>query len=406
MIRIIINISTVISIITKICFCQTGTVFTHSFTHFDTTRTYKTYTPATYTGQNAWPVIINFHGYTHTADLHMNYTVMNVDADTAEFLVVYPQGLVVTDLIWGDSDYGWNVPGAYSAGHNDISFTEELINDIKSNYNVDSSRIHVTGFSTGAEMVFYLGCVLADKVASVAGVSGGLYYHHLDSLQPSRPISALVIFGTDDPWFPEAGDQNYPPIAATPSFFAHANGCISDSLVTDLPNINTEDSSTVTLITYQNCEAETEVLFYRINNGKHRWPGVTTPGLSNRDISANDEIMKFFQANPHPTGAVQIDDHDFSGIAEPSLYENHPNPFNPTTTINYDLPEISNVNITIYDVTGREVVTLENEEQLAGHYEINWSGVDQSGNQVTTGVYFTRLQAGQYSQTIKMLYLK
>ena len=93
----------------------------------------------------------------------------------------------------------------------------------------------------------------------------------------------------------------------------------------------------------------------------------------------------------------------------PRLYflkQNYPNPFNPTTTISYDIPEYSDVNLTIYDVTGREVTTLQNQEQAAGHYKVQWNGVAESGIQVNTGVYFARLQVGDFSKTIKMVYLK
>lgn len=88
------------------------------------------------------------------------------------------------------------------------------------------------------------------------------------------------------------------------------------------------------------------------------------------------------------------------------LAQNYPNPFNPTTTISYDLPEQADVTLTVYDMKGREVMTLMNREQSAGHYKIQWSGVDGSGNPVNTGVYFARLQAGDYTQTIKMVYLR
>ncbi|MCF7807314.1 MAG: T9SS type A sorting domain-containing protein [Candidatus Marinimicrobia bacterium] len=91
----------------------------------------------------------------------------------------------------------------------------------------------------------------------------------------------------------------------------------------------------------------------------------------------------------------------------------YPNPFNPNTTITYDLPEDSHVNLTIYDVTGREVVKLLDEEQPSGHYEVGWNGTDALGNPVSTGLYFARLQAGapqpdgvQFSATIKMVFLK
>ena len=96
------------------------------------------------------------------------------------------------------------------------------------------------------------------------------------------------------------------------------------------------------------------------------------------------------------------------------LHQNYPNPFNPSTTISYALPEQSKVNLTVFDILGQELMTLQDAVQQAGHYELQWSGKDQSGNSVSTGVYFARLQvvdpatgwAGAFSKTIKMLYLK
>lgn len=88
------------------------------------------------------------------------------------------------------------------------------------------------------------------------------------------------------------------------------------------------------------------------------------------------------------------------------LEQNYPNPFNPTTNISYELPTSSNVILTIYDISGRAVTTLTDNQQPAGTYNIHWAGTDDSGNLVSTGVYFCRLVAGDYSKTIKMVYLK
>jgi len=93
----------------------------------------------------------------------------------------------------------------------------------------------------------------------------------------------------------------------------------------------------------------------------------------------------------------------------PDVYElnqNFPNPFNPITTISYSLPERSMVKLTIFDIQGREITNLQKVEKPQGKYEVQWSGMDESGNSVSTGVYFCRLQAGEYSQTIKMVYLR
>jgi len=89
-----------------------------------------------------------------------------------------------------------------------------------------------------------------------------------------------------------------------------------------------------------------------------------------------------------------------------TFHQNYPNPFNPTTTISYSLPEQSLVKLTVFDIRGQEVMMLQDSEKPPGNYEVQWNGLDQQGNQVSTGVYFARLQAGDYSQTIKMVFLR
>ncbi len=89
-----------------------------------------------------------------------------------------------------------------------------------------------------------------------------------------------------------------------------------------------------------------------------------------------------------------------------SLFQNYPNPFNPTTRIQYTLPEESEVTVIIYNIVGRVVRELANTSQPAGWYDYQWHGEDQNGLPVGTGVYFCRIQAGDYSKTIKMVYLR
>jgi hypothetical protein len=89
------------------------------------------------------------------------------------------------------------------------------------------------------------------------------------------------------------------------------------------------------------------------------------------------------------------------------LYQNVPNPFNPTTTIGYDVPAGgSHVAIEIFDVSGRLVATLVDEPQLEGRRSVSWHGVDEAGRELPSGVYFYRMTAGEYAETRKMLLLK
>jgi hypothetical protein len=102
---------------------------------------------------------------------------------------------------------------------------------------------------------------------------------------------------------------------------------------------------------------------------------------------------------------------DYSNIVSNFiLSQNYPNPFNPTTTIKYSIPELSFVTIKIYDVLGSEVTALVNEQKSVGTYEVEFNshsgGVRSAGGGLTSGVYFYRLQAGDFIQTRKMILLK
>lgn len=88
-----------------------------------------------------------------------------------------------------------------------------------------------------------------------------------------------------------------------------------------------------------------------------------------------------------------------------SLLQNYPNPFNPTTVISYQLPEVSNVVIKVYDILGQEVATLVNEQKPAGTHTIKFDTKSVNG-ELTSGIYLYRIQAGNYSETKKMIFLK
>ena len=83
------------------------------------------------------------------------------------------------------------------------------------------------------------------------------------------------------------------------------------------------------------------------------------------------------------------------------LSQNYPNPFNPSTKINYQIPSFNHVILKVYDVLGKEIAQLVNEEKPAGSYEINFNA-----SKLSSGIYFYRLQARNYTQTRKMILLR
>ena len=92
--------------------------------------------------------------------------------------------------------------------------------------------------------------------------------------------------------------------------------------------------------------------------------------------------------------------------SEFALGQNYPNPFNPITRLDYLLPRRSDVSIRVYNMLGQEIITLLEQEQSYGKYSVLWNGLDRSGKQVASGVYFTELRAGSIRKTRKMLLLK
>lgn len=88
------------------------------------------------------------------------------------------------------------------------------------------------------------------------------------------------------------------------------------------------------------------------------------------------------------------------------LYNNFPNPFNPTTKIAFELPRTSHVTMVVYDITGSEVARIANGEYPAGYSEVTWNGLNDNGEHVSSGIYFYRISAGSWSKVMKMMMLK
>ena len=142
--------------------------------------------------------------------------------------------------------------------------------------------------------------------------------------------------------------------------------------------------------------------------------------------SANDYIDVTAEIGVDYYYAITLVDHagnvsDFSNVApvtitgigdetslptEFALRQNYPNPFNPSTTINYSLPTASNVKIVVYNILGNEIATLVNGQQAAGYHNVEWSGRNDSGNLVSTGVYFYRINADDFIAIRKMILMK
>jgi beta-glucanase (GH16 family) len=162
--------------------------------------------------------------------------------------------------------------------------------------------------------------------------------------------------------------------------------------------------------------------FYLAFNGTNQTGTVNVPPTggwqvwttvsANATLGAGVQTMRFvptggeFNVNYFDISIVPTAVLPGGGLSRPALYPAYPNPFGPSTTIQFALGEASEVDLAVFDVRGRRVRTLvAGRTTAAGQHERVWDGRDESGRAVSTGVYFYRLNAGNYSETRRMVML-
>ena len=126
------------------------------------------------------------------------------------------------------------------------------------------------------------------------------------------------------------------------------------------------------------------------------------PADSHRNPGGGEYILKISLG----TAKVGVADSDAGLPMKFELSQNYPNPFNPTTTIKYSIPNNEIVKLTVYNVMGQRVAQLVNEKQVAGRYSVVWDATNSKGINMTSGVYFFKIEAGSDIQVNKMMLLK
>jgi hypothetical protein len=111
-------------------------------------------------------------------------------------------------------------------------------------------------------------------------------------------------------------------------------------------------------------------------------------------------VQQFYQSN-FDDSILPVEDIDDQIVNEFQLYQNYPNPFNPTTTLSFVIGQLSFVTLKVYDVLGREVTTIVNEEKPAGSYEVEFDA-----SSLPSGVYFYQIITKNFNATRKMIVLK
>lgn len=155
--------------------------------------------------------------------------------------------------------------------------------------------------------------------------------------------------------------------------------------------------------------SDTQINVVLIRSGQNNLPegeGViarlTVRASASGSVSLSRVVLASPDAQSIPTIVVNLEWSETPA----TLGQNFPNPFNPTTTIPYTVEEHTTVSLAVYDVSGREIKRMFNEQKAPGSYQAIWNGTDETGFQVPSGVYFVRLEAGPTVLTKKMILTK
>ncbi len=266
---------------------QNGVVYLDSIMSGGIKRKFRVYVPNSYNGSTAVPLVFNLHGYTSNAMQQEAYSNFMPIADTAKFIVVCPDGTGASN------NQFWNA--GFGSGPNDVQFISELIDSVKSSYNIDLNSVYSCGMSNGGIMSYYLACNLPNRIAAIASVTGSMLNLWF-SCTPSRPFPVMEIHGTGDATVPYNGDATFAPIDNVITKWSTFNNCNLTPITYSVPNINTSDNSTAVNYKYIGGTSGSNVELYKVTGGSHSWPGAF-PIFSNtnQDFSASVAIWLFFR---------------------------------------------------------------------------------------------------------------
>ena len=319
------------------------TFISQTIEHDGLTREYSIYVPASYDGTTNFPLLFNLHGGGGTNSAWQAASDMRPIADTADFILVYPQAR--PDPSDGNS-FNWipKVPGTFD----DVPFFSSLIDTIASNYQIDQNRIYACGYSLGGDMTFELGCKLNNRIAAIAPVARTMQANPNSFCSPVHPTGVLTILGTDDLVSPYngivfGGIEYYISAAATHIYWATHNNCDATATMSTV-------SPSVERYTWSTASGCAYVEELKVIGGGHDWPG----SFGNMTIDANIEIWQFvsrYNINGL-IGCITTSINENNGQTD--NYKVFPNPFNQELTI--EVKSAQSNDFSIYNVIG-ELVT-------------------------------------------------
>ena len=357
------------------------TVESESFLYDGELREYRLYIPAIYDGSQPVPLVFNLHGYGSNNVQQEAYGDFRPIADTANFIIVHPQGL--------PDDFGTNHWNCFETSTvDDVGFISALIDTIYAHYNINGNRIYSTGMSNGGFMSYKLACLLSGRIAAVASVTGSITPPEYDDCITNHPMPAMQIHGTEDPTVPYGGSLLFMPVEEVVEHWVTFNECDAEPVVTEVPDADPSDGCTATHYLYENGLLGSTVEFFKINGGEHTWPGSDfVTGVTNNDFNASVEIWRFFSQYTLNELTSSIAENEI----QPELFTIYPNPSSTNQTQIRFFMEGSKL-VTVHNAMGQVVYQNQTTQKLL-----------ELGGLSGSGMYFVSVTTGDQTQTLKLI---
>ena len=264
-------------------------------------RSYRLHVPPGYDGSNPMPLVVVLHGSPMNAKQMESIVDMNPTADADGFIVVYPNGdltlreALVEEMNWGTLGFLWNCWDSDKV--DDVGYIRTLIDNLQITLDINSSRIYITGLSSGAFMTYRLGAELSDTVAAIAvvcGTIGGIAFWDWSSAwytipAPQHPVPVIIFHGMNDTHVPYNGTYYLNSVNQSVQFWVQCDHC------NPTPQIHISQDGNIIRTTYANGTNGTEVVLYTIVDGVHAWFGAPNFPC---EISATELMWDFFAAHP------------------------------------------------------------------------------------------------------------
>jgi polyhydroxybutyrate depolymerase len=273
------------------------------------TRVYRLYVPRSLPRDKPAALVLAFHGGEGEGATLEPFLRFDDLADREGFLVAYPDAV---GKHWNDGRENEHFE-SYREKVDDVAFVSALIDAIAKEHRIDPARVYATGISNGGIFSHYLAARLSTRIAAIAPVAGGIAEPFRASFHPERPVSVLLMNGTEDPLVPYHGggvrrgtNGRVLDTEEAARIWAAADGCTKEPRVETLPDADPHDACRAKRSRWTGGREGAEVVLYTFEGGGHTWPGgrqyapEILVGRVCHDVDATQVIWDFFKAHPRP----------------------------------------------------------------------------------------------------------